>query len=115
MFNVVVYLAPKVYAGKTDDYEYSRAKGVKDSISYDDIKTLLVKGESIKINQNKWYKNIGEGHITVRDEVYTLMLTENKRELFFNNDNVFVDTKPYVLSNGSFVNPITEPADTEKT
>lgn len=74
VFNEVVYLAPKVYAGKANDYEYTRAKGVKDSISYSDIKPLLVKGESIKINQDKWYKNIGEGHITVKDEIYTLML-----------------------------------------
>lgn len=115
VFNDVIYLAPKVYSGKADGYEYTKVKGLKDSITFDELKPILKKGECIKLSQDKWYKDIGQSHITVKDEVYTLMVTDNKRELIFNNDNIFVDTKPLKLTNGSIINPTTEPADTEKT
>lgn len=104
VFNEVIYLAPKVYSGKADGYEYTKVKGLKESITFDELKTILKKGESIKLTQEKWYKNIGEAHISVKDEIYTLMLTDNKRELIFNNNNVFVDTKPLKLINGELVN-----------
>lgn len=44
-----------------------------------------------------------EGLITVKNEIYTLMLTDNKRELLFTADGIFTDTNPYVLSNGSLL------------
>lgn len=104
VFNEVVYLAPKVYAGRTDSYDYIKVKGAKNSVSFEEIKTLLQKNnEPIKINQEKWYKHIDEGHISVKEEIYTLMLTDNKRELIFNEKDTFVDTKPYVLSEGQIV------------
>nr|YP_009690259.1 DNA polymerase family B [Porodaedalea pini]QEG57039.1 DNA polymerase family B [Porodaedalea pini] len=103
IFNEVIYLAPKVYAGKTDTYEYVKIKGLKNPISFDEMKPLLNKGDSLQINQEKWYKHINEGLITVKNEIYTLMLTDNKRELLFTADGIFTDTNPYVLSNGSLL------------
>ena len=34
------------------------------------------------------------------------MITENKRKLIFNENGTFVDTKPFVLSNGIILNEI---------
>lgn len=103
VFKEVVYLAPKVYAGKTDTYEYSKVKGLKNHINFDELKPLLTKDRSLILNQEKWYKNIGEGHISIKNEIYTLMITENKRKLIFNKDNIFVDTEPFVLNNEEIV------------
>ena len=103
VFNEVVYLAPKVYAGKTDNYEVSRVKGLKDKISFFEIKPLLKKDSTLVLKQDKMFKNLSEAHIFVQEEIYTLMLTENKRELIFNKDNIFIDTKPYILYNGDLI------------
>nr|YP_010697821.1 hypothetical protein P1S03_mgp24 [Porodaedalea chrysoloma]WCF76782.1 hypothetical protein [Porodaedalea chrysoloma] len=103
VFNEVIYLAPKVYAGKTDSYEYVKIKGLKNPISLNEMKPLLNKDESLKINQDKWYKHIDKGLISVKNEIYTLIITDNKRELIFNEKRIFKDTKPYVLSNGSLL------------
>nr|YP_010697740.1 hypothetical protein P1R16_mgp05 [Porodaedalea niemelaei]WCF76636.1 hypothetical protein [Porodaedalea niemelaei] len=108
IFNEVIYLAPKVYAGKTDTYEYVKVKGLKNHISFDQMKPLLNKDESLQINQDKWYKHIDEGLIAVKNEIYTLMLTDNKRELLFTADGIFKDINPYVLSNGLLINKHTE-------
>nr|YP_010691085.1 DNA polymerase [Phellinus igniarius]WBU93186.1 DNA polymerase [Phellinus igniarius] len=103
VFNEVVFLAPKVYGGKTDSYENTKVKGLKNHITFNELKPLLTKDNSLTLNQEKWLKNIGKGHISVKKELYTLMITENKRQLIFNKDNVFVDTKPLVLSKGEVV------------
>jgi len=39
-----VYLAPKVYGGRTRDSEYVKVKGLKNPISYNELKSLLKKG-----------------------------------------------------------------------
>ena len=59
---------------------------------------LLIKDNSIPVDQEKWYKNMKEGHISIRKEIYNLMLTENKRQLIFDGNNKFVGTKPIVLN-----------------
>lgn len=98
IFNEVIYLAPKVYGGKTSTYEITKVKGLKNKIKFNDLKPLLIKNNSIKLNQEKWFKNIGQGNISIKDEIYTLMLTENKRELIFDNNNIFIETKPIKIN-----------------
>ena len=104
VFNEVVYLAPKVYAGKTDSYEYVKIKGAKNSISLNEMKKALFKNEILNINHFKNYKNVGKGYIEVKNEIYTLMLTDNKRKLIFSKDNKFINTVPYVLDNENIIN-----------
>ena len=36
---------------------------------------------------------MNEGHISIRKEVYNLMLSSNKREFIY-EDLIFIDTKP---------------------
>ena len=53
-----------------------------------------VKNKKLEIYQNKWYKNISQGNIEIKNEIYTLMKTENKRKLIYDNQNKFIDTLP---------------------
>lgn len=103
IFDDVVFLSPKVYGGKNLDYEYVRIKGLKTPITFKEIKTLLKKDSKLKINQEKWYADISNGKFHVKDEIYTLMVTENKRKLLYNEDNIFYDTAPLKLKDGLIV------------
>jgi hypothetical protein len=53
IFKEVVYLAPKVYGGKTNDYEYVKIKGVKVPVPFEELKDLLNKDKSLEISQSK--------------------------------------------------------------
>lgn len=59
----------------------------KNVISFSDLKTLLNKDSKLRIYQEKWYKNISEGNIQIKNEIYTLMITDNKRHLIFDKNN----------------------------
>jgi hypothetical protein len=72
---------------------------LKNPISFDELKPILLKNKSIQLSQEKWYKNISEGHIQIKNELYTLMTTSYKRNLIYKNDE-FVDTTPIYLNNG---------------
>ena len=91
-FDEAVFLAPKVWGGKNKYYETVKVKGLKNPVKYDLLKTLLKKGRQ---NPNEiWYKDISKGQIIVKDEIYTLSVTDNKRQLIYDGNNNFVDTKP---------------------
>lgn len=38
-----IFLAPKIYGGKTSNYEYVKVKGLKIPISFTDLQKLLFK------------------------------------------------------------------------
>ena len=92
-FDEAVFLAPKVWGGKTEYYETVKVKGLKNPVKFELLKTLLKKGNSLQNPNEIWYKDISKGHIFVKEEIYTLSVTENKRQLIFDGNNNFVDTK----------------------
>ena len=100
IFDDAIFLAPKVYGGITSDYEYVRVKGLKNPVSFNQLKPLLIKDTNLKINQEKWYRNVSEGNIKIIPEIYTLMINNQKRTLIFDNKNKFIDTKPIILNDG---------------
>jgi DNA polymerase family B len=71
-----VFLAPKVYSLVTDSGEIMKIKGLSNKalteISINDLKELLNKDITIEANQEKWYKDISSGSISVKDQIYTL-------------------------------------------
>ena len=77
-----------------------KVKGLKNPVSFHELLVLLKKDETLEIDQNKLYKNIGKGYLTLQKEIYTLKLTENKRVLIFDKNNNFCETKPFILNNG---------------
>jgi DNA polymerase type B, organellar and viral len=100
-FIEAVYLAPKVYGGIIKEnifpeHELIKVKGLKNPISFTEIKSLLEKNKLLKVPQDKWYKNLSKGKITIKEEIYSLTVTENKRELIY-IDNLFTNTKPLIL------------------
>ena len=56
---------------------------------------------NLNINHEKWVKNISDGNINIKNESYNLKITSNKRQLIFNSENIFIDTKPYVIEDDS--------------
>lgn len=96
-FDEGIFISPKVYGGYNPEYTHIKVKGLKNPMTYDQLKVLLQKDSILNITQEKWYKNISEGHIKIMNEVYTLMATENKRKLVYNNENFCVNTEPFVI------------------
>jgi hypothetical protein len=47
-----------------------------------------------EFTQDKWFKKIFDGNITITDVAYTLKVTANKRQII-HRDNIFEATKPY--------------------
>lgn len=92
-------LAPKVYFLVTDKGEEIRKiKGVTASkaegVTWDEFEGLLKKDSFLEFNQEKWFKNLLEGAITVKDVAYNLKVTSNKRMAIY-EDGLFVATKPF--------------------
>lgn len=66
-----------------------------------DLKNLLFKNSNLEVAQEKWYKKMYTGGIDVRDTVYQLAMTSNKRKpIYLDLDErrlqtVMIDTEPY--------------------
>jgi hypothetical protein len=104
-----IFIAPKVYGIVNEKgEEIIKIKGLTEdsrvNITVDNLEELLVKDNSLEVNQDKWYRNIAEGNISVKEQIYTLKVTGNKRKLIYDKtlqgDNlvdIFVDTEPYII------------------
>lgn len=98
-----IFLAPKVYGSLTDQGEFIKIKGSKNIISFDKLAELLYKDKKLEINHNKWYKNISKGNITIKNEIYTLMVTHNKRKIIYDDNNKFIDTSPLFIQDNKII------------
>ena len=115
IFKSLVLLATKVYGGVLDPIknnskimkkhgsEIVKVKGLKKPLNYLDLLPLLNKDSSKKVYQPKWYRFFDQGYISIKEEVYTLTITTNKRELIYDSNGKFVSTKPFVLNNGRLI------------
>jgi hypothetical protein len=101
IFDEAIFLAPKVYGGITNEYELVRVKGLKNHISFEELKPLLQTDSHLEIHQEKWYKNVSNGHINIKNEIYNLSITANKRTLIYNSKNILYNTKPLRIKNGT--------------
>jgi len=98
-FDKVVFLAPKVYGGVTSEgQEIVKAKGVKNIIPFKELETLLKKDAKLKIPSEKWYRDLSKGNIQVKQEIYNLAIYSTKRELIYNNEGKFINTKPFIIN-----------------
>lgn len=91
--NKGIFLAPKVYGvitteGNTIIKVKGLTKNVIDKMNITELETLLTKDSKLEYNQDKWYKSLTEGTITIKEQVYSLQVTSSKRELIYNN-NIF--------------------------
>jgi hypothetical protein len=61
------------------------------------MKKLLKKDKNLELNNNKWFKNKSEGEIEIKDQIYNLVVTDNKRKLKYYYGK-FLKTEPYVIN-----------------
>ena len=64
------------------------------NIHIGDLERLLILDSKKEIIQDKMYKNINEGNISIQEIAYTLKTTSNKRGPIYVN-GIFNGTKPY--------------------
>lgn len=106
VLNKAIFLAPKMYYFETieGDIVY-KVKGLKHEVELTklDFENLLIKQSILEKFQDKWIRNISDGNIQVRNDLYTLQVTNNKRELIFNENNKLISTKPYKIADKDIV------------
>jgi hypothetical protein len=105
VLNDAIFLAPKVYYLETEDSKIIyKVKGLKHEVELtkNDFESLLNKKSILEKFKNKWIKNISKGNIEVRDDLYTLQVTENKRQLIYKN-NKLIFTEPYNIDNNKTI------------
>jgi hypothetical protein len=103
IFDDAISLAPKMYGGINSNYEYVKFKGLKNPRKFNELIPLLDKNNKLEVNQDKWYSDISNGTINIHNEIYTLMVTDSKRKLIFDENGQFIDTAPIRLKNGIIV------------
>jgi hypothetical protein len=94
-----IFLAPKVYyfidsEGKPTVKIKGITKDALNRLKPSDLGKLLYKDHFINVDQEKWYKDLFSGKISVSQIAYQLKVTSNKRKNIYLN-NVFSTTKPY--------------------
>jgi len=86
------FVALKVYGGTLNkDTDFIKIKGYKNSISFDELKSLLEENKSLKLNQNKWFRFIDKVSISIKKQIYTLVPTSHKSKLIY-KDNKLIGT-----------------------
>jgi len=76
------YIAPKIYYLETIDNKIIiKVKGLNksDSLSEQDFQSLLTKNNSIIKSQDKMYKFYKESILIIKNQLYTIQQTNNKR------------------------------------
>lgn len=95
------YIAPKVYYLKTIDNKIIiKVKGLNktDSLSEEDFQQLLIKNNSIIKSQDKMYKSFEDSTIIIKNQLYTIQQTDNKRQLIYNSSNQLIASKAYKIN-----------------
>lgn len=100
-------LAPKAYYLELENGDkIIKVKGLnqnnltqenKDKLSLNNFVSLLKKDANLVLNQEIWSKNRSAGLVDIVQQAYQLKTNQNKRELVYNDQGYFVDTKPFVL------------------
>ena len=100
-----LFLMPKVYAlWLINDKTVVKIKGLKTALDFVSFNQLLYKDTKIYKEQEKWYKLWDRETISIRREIYTLTVTDNKRQLIFDSSNKLVSTRPFIVRNGNILN-----------
>ena len=94
-----VFLAPKVYSMITDQGKIvTKVKGLKESnIDFDIFESLLYKGKTASLIQEKSFKVFSKGEILIKKQAYELQATESKRKFVY-LCNKGVNTVPFVIN-----------------
>jgi hypothetical protein len=103
VYDQALFLAPKVYTLNIKNGKIINIKGLTkeatnlNNISIDTLEMLLNKVQNLAFNLKKWFKNIDRAYIHNLDQIYTLKVTGNKRELVYNTAGVLIETRPILI------------------
>jgi hypothetical protein len=61
-------------------------EGMK-SITMNSLERLLIQNDELELKQFKWFKKVIDGNITIKEAVYKLKVTSNKRAPVYINEN----------------------------
>jgi hypothetical protein len=101
-----IFLAAKLYYLETDSGKLViKVKGLKDTttLNYDDFKNLLYKNFIVERSHNKWFRNLSESKINIIAQIYSIKVTDNKRELIYDNNNKLISTKNYKIDKNKII------------
>lgn len=94
IFKDAIFLGPKIYAGLTIDNNYiCKIKGFKNIVPFGDMKSLLIKNNKLELCHEKWFRSLINGEIIIKEQIYNLIATENKRKLIYLNESKAIDTE----------------------
>jgi hypothetical protein len=91
------FIAPNV---SIDEYNLYAQNWGSNSINLELLEQLLEKDSNLQFHQSKWFKYIDKGSISVLEQLYTLKVTGNKRELIYKN-SILEGTCPFKLRDGN--------------
>ena len=76
-----IFLGPKLYCLKTKKGLITKVKGLKDvsTLKFEDFKDLLNIGITKIRHHDKWFRDLQSGKITIKEQIYTVSNTDNKR------------------------------------
>lgn len=87
-----IAIGPKVYGGvDINGNEFVKTKGLKTKLTVTQLEQLLIENNTLDVSQEKWFNNIKDGYISVKDSDYNLKPTSFKRNLV-NSNGVLVGT-----------------------
>ena len=96
-----VFLAPKVYCIIDElGEEVIKIKGLtsdaikRAGINFDTFEMLLQHNNYYDFEQDKFYKDLAKGRVSILETTYNLKVTSNKRATLYKN-NVFTATAPF--------------------
>ena len=97
-----VFLGPKFYILELEDGGLVvKVKGlnsaIRSTLSFDDFTSLLHRDSRLEVSQEKWFRSMEEGSITIKEQLYSLMVTASKRKLEYSDDGYLIKTTPYTL------------------
>jgi len=88
-----IFLAAKLYClEKEDNNIITKVKGLKDTttLNYNDFDNLLNKNFIIERSHKKWYRQLTESKINILEQIYSIKVTDNKRELIYNKKDKLI-------------------------
>jgi len=108
-----VFLAPKVYAltgvkdGDKQLPDILKAKGIKnmEGLTFDVYEKLLNTDEVFISHQPKWFRNIIDGNITIKNLRTLTRITSGKRQIVLNLNNMFVSTNNMIFDGAKVITP----------
>jgi len=102
IYDEAIFLAPKIYALKNQEEKIIKIKGLsrqaihENNINFNSLNSLLLQDHNITPalgGQIKWRKDLSSRTIKLLEQIYTLRVTDNKRDLIYNSNNILINSR----------------------